>query len=160
MVLFGRRWAKVASLVPARTPMQCRERWCNVLDTSLYKGAWSAQEDHRLLALCSRYRGNGTHTLIRTYIPVIHTHTHTRISTTALKHTLTLTPSHPPPPPRQAYPLVTCGSRTGPPDRLNVRQAMETPFVTRCHRSAVCQPHLGQGGTPQASPRRRHGNHT
>lgn len=36
---------------PGRTDVQCRERWCNVLDPSLDKGQWTPEEDARLLEL-------------------------------------------------------------------------------------------------------------
>ena len=39
----GKHWARIASLLPGRTGKQCRERWCNNLDPSLKKGAWSAE---------------------------------------------------------------------------------------------------------------------
>lgn len=44
----GRKWAAVAERVPGRTDMSCRERYMNVLDPSLRKGAWTAEEDWRL----------------------------------------------------------------------------------------------------------------
>jgi hypothetical protein len=37
----GKHWARIASLLPGRTGKQCRERWCNNLDPSLKKGAWT-----------------------------------------------------------------------------------------------------------------------
>jgi hypothetical protein len=43
-------WKDVGKAMPNRTPMQCRERWCNRLDPSLRRGAeWVADEDARLL---------------------------------------------------------------------------------------------------------------
>lgn len=50
-------WARVATLVPNRTAVQCRERWVNVLDTNLKKGPWSKAEEDKLIALCSAYEG-------------------------------------------------------------------------------------------------------
>ncbi len=38
----GKHWARIASLLPGRTGKQCRERWCNNLDPTLKKGAWTA----------------------------------------------------------------------------------------------------------------------
>ena len=37
----GKHWARIASMLPGRTGKQCRERWCNNLDPSLKKGAWT-----------------------------------------------------------------------------------------------------------------------
>lgn len=39
----GKHWARIASMLPGRTGKQCRERWCNNLDPSLKKGAWSPE---------------------------------------------------------------------------------------------------------------------
>lgn len=39
----GKHWARIASMLPGRTGKQCRERWCNNLDPSLKKGAWTAE---------------------------------------------------------------------------------------------------------------------
>ena len=39
----GKHWARIASLLPGRTGKQCRERWCNNLDPSLKKGAWTQE---------------------------------------------------------------------------------------------------------------------
>ena len=47
----GKHWARIASMLPGRTGKQCRERWCNNLDPSLKKGAWTAEEDATILAL-------------------------------------------------------------------------------------------------------------
>ena len=38
-------------MLPGRTGKQCRERWCNNLDPSLKKGAWTAEEDHTILQM-------------------------------------------------------------------------------------------------------------
>ena len=47
----GKHWARIASLLPGRTGKQCRERWCNNLDPSLKKGAWTAEEDQMILEM-------------------------------------------------------------------------------------------------------------
>ena len=47
----GKHWARIASLLPGRTGKQCRERWCNNLDPSLKKGAWTAEEDQTILEM-------------------------------------------------------------------------------------------------------------
>jgi len=38
-------------MLPGRTGKQCRERWCNNLDPTLKKGAWTAEEDAIILQL-------------------------------------------------------------------------------------------------------------
>ena len=43
-------WARVAPLVPGRTDVQVRERWCNVLDPGLTKAPWGEAEDAALRA--------------------------------------------------------------------------------------------------------------
>lgn len=47
----GKHWARIASMLPGRTGKQCRERWCNNLDPTLKKGAWTAEEDQIILEL-------------------------------------------------------------------------------------------------------------
>ena len=32
------RWSQIAEMVPGRKSLQCRERWCNVLDPDLKQG--------------------------------------------------------------------------------------------------------------------------
>ncbi|KAJ7566647.1 hypothetical protein O6H91_02G112800 [Diphasiastrum complanatum] len=44
----SKQWNRIASHVPGRTDVQCRERWCNVLDPSLKREDWSEKEDKRL----------------------------------------------------------------------------------------------------------------
>lgn len=43
-----RMWKVIAAHVPGRTEVQCRERWCNVLDPSLTLAEWTEEEDQRL----------------------------------------------------------------------------------------------------------------
>ncbi|CAN0902395.1 Myb-like protein L [Linum grandiflorum] len=43
-------WKKVASFVPGRKDVQCRERWHNACSPSLNRGAWTDEEDSRLKA--------------------------------------------------------------------------------------------------------------
>jgi len=50
----GKHWARIASMLPGRTGKQCRERWCNNLDPSLKKGAWTPEEDETILRLHSK----------------------------------------------------------------------------------------------------------
>lgn len=51
VTLFGRKnWHRLAQFVPGRTQAQCRERWVNILDPSLNRGAWTQEEDLKLKA--------------------------------------------------------------------------------------------------------------
>ena len=44
------RWSDVGKAIPNRTPMQCRERWCNRLDPCLRRDVqWTASEDEKLV---------------------------------------------------------------------------------------------------------------
>ncbi|KAJ1569266.1 hypothetical protein HK405_007551 [Cladochytrium tenue] len=43
------RWPQIATHVPNRTPIQCSTRWTGALNSSIHKGKWSKEEDHRLL---------------------------------------------------------------------------------------------------------------
>lgn len=54
----GKNWCQVSSLVPNRTPIQCRERWANVLNPNLNKGKWTSGEDTKLIEVCKQYEGN------------------------------------------------------------------------------------------------------
>jgi len=47
----GKHWARIASMLPGRTGKQCRERWCNNLDPTLKKGAWTPEEDMTILEM-------------------------------------------------------------------------------------------------------------
>lgn len=51
----GKRWKLVASYFaePPRTFTQCHNRWSKVLDPTMSKGPWTAQEDEELLRLLS-----------------------------------------------------------------------------------------------------------
>ncbi|XP_068642426.1 uncharacterized protein [Aristolochia californica] len=56
VLLFGAKtWQKIARFVPGRTQVQCRERWCNVLDPSLNLEAWTEEEDFKLKAAITQY---------------------------------------------------------------------------------------------------------
>lgn len=48
-------WIAVARLFRNRTDVQCRERWCNILDPSLNGKEWTKQEDEILLLAVMRY---------------------------------------------------------------------------------------------------------
>ena len=41
-------------MLSGRTGKQCRERWCNNLDPSLKKGAWTPEEDQTILEMHAR----------------------------------------------------------------------------------------------------------
>jgi hypothetical protein len=41
-------WPKLVTLLPHRTPKQCRERWFNSLDPTVVKGPWTAEEDRSI----------------------------------------------------------------------------------------------------------------
>ncbi|KAI1264185.1 pre-mRNA splicing factor component-domain-containing protein [Xylariaceae sp. FL1019] len=45
------QWARVSSLLPRKTPKQCKARWNEWLDPSIKKIEWSKDEDERLLHL-------------------------------------------------------------------------------------------------------------
>ncbi|KAI9981654.1 hypothetical protein PInf_009410 [Phytophthora infestans] len=49
-----KRWAKIASLLPGRTPKQCRTRWLNYLDPNIDKAPWRADETQLILAAQER----------------------------------------------------------------------------------------------------------
>ncbi|CAN1856430.1 Myb-like protein L [Linum perenne] len=51
VMFFGPKdWKKVASFVPGRKDVQCRERWHNACSPSLNRGAWTEEEDSLLKA--------------------------------------------------------------------------------------------------------------
>ena len=54
---YGTKWSAVAQMVPCRTSTQCRERWVNVLDTSINRNKWEKEEDERLISICKQYEG-------------------------------------------------------------------------------------------------------
>jgi hypothetical protein len=43
------KWANLAELLPGRIAKQCRERWCNHLDPSIKKEAWTPEEDQIII---------------------------------------------------------------------------------------------------------------
>lgn len=43
------RWSKVSSLLPSKTPLQCKCRWQEYVDPSLCSGGWGVDEDERLM---------------------------------------------------------------------------------------------------------------
>jgi hypothetical protein len=48
-------WTKVRRLVPGRTDMQCRERWCNILHPSVNRTPLSEEESNRLMELVKEH---------------------------------------------------------------------------------------------------------
>ena len=51
-----KKWSKIANHLLGRTDIQCRERWCNILDPTLEDVEWTNEEDLKLLNL---YRKHG-----------------------------------------------------------------------------------------------------
>ncbi|KAK2960184.1 putative snRNA-activating protein complex subunit 4 [Blattamonas nauphoetae] len=43
------KWSVISAHVPKRTDVQCRERYCNILDATISHEAWTQEEDQRLL---------------------------------------------------------------------------------------------------------------
>ena len=50
-----KKWSKIANHLLGRTDIQCRERWCNILDPSLEEVEWTDEEDIKLLNLYRKY---------------------------------------------------------------------------------------------------------
>ena len=50
-----KKWSKIANHLLGRTDIQCRERWCNILDPSLEDVEWTNEEDLKLLNLYRKY---------------------------------------------------------------------------------------------------------
>eukprot|EP00500_Bicosoecida_sp_ms1_P013122 CAMPEP_0203829648 /NCGR_PEP_ID=MMETSP0115-20131106/64001_1 /ASSEMBLY_ACC=CAM_ASM_000227 /TAXON_ID=33651 /ORGANISM="Bicosoecid sp, Strain ms1" /LENGTH=115 /DNA_ID=CAMNT_0050738709 /DNA_START=281 /DNA_END=624 /DNA_ORIENTATION=+ len=60
------QWGRVASLLPRKTPAQCKARWYEWLDPSIKKTEWSREEEERLLHLAKIF-----HQQWRTIAPVV-----------------------------------------------------------------------------------------
>jgi hypothetical protein len=56
-LLYGRKWAKIASHLPGRQGKQCRERYVNHLNPELKKGEWTDDEEAILIAM-HQHHGN------------------------------------------------------------------------------------------------------
>jgi hypothetical protein len=41
-------WIKIQQHIPGRTDVQCRERWCNIINPELKNDPWTSEEDERL----------------------------------------------------------------------------------------------------------------
>lgn len=50
-----KKWSKIANHLLGRTDIQCRERWCNILDPTLEDVEWTNEEDLKLLNLFRKY---------------------------------------------------------------------------------------------------------
>jgi len=46
-----KQWNKIAGHIKGRTDIQCRERYCNILDPALKNTQWTEEEDQKLLSL-------------------------------------------------------------------------------------------------------------
>ena len=52
------KWRNIAHHVPGRTDVQCRERYCNILNPKLTNTPWTSEEDNKLI-LSIENRGKG-----------------------------------------------------------------------------------------------------
>jgi myb proto-oncogene protein len=52
----NKKWSKIANHLGGRTDIQCRERFCNILDPSLEEVEWKAHEDSKLLYLFEKMK--------------------------------------------------------------------------------------------------------
>jgi hypothetical protein len=48
------KWSFIAQHVPRRTDVQCRERYCNLLDPEISHGQWDEKEDQKLLEIIDK----------------------------------------------------------------------------------------------------------
>ncbi|XP_061182884.1 myb-related protein A-like isoform X1 [Saccostrea echinata] len=44
-------WKQIASYYPDRSDIQCQHRWCKVINPNLVKGAWTKEEDEKVIQL-------------------------------------------------------------------------------------------------------------
>jgi len=51
----NKKWSKIANHLNGRTDIQCRERFCNILDPNLEEVEWKSAEDIKLLSLYEKY---------------------------------------------------------------------------------------------------------
>ncbi|KAL3684867.1 hypothetical protein R1sor_002889 [Riccia sorocarpa] len=51
----AKKWKQIAEHVPGRTDIQCRERWCNVLDPEIKVDVWTEEEDNTLRESVARH---------------------------------------------------------------------------------------------------------
>ena len=54
-IYVNQKWSKIACHLSGRTDIQCRERWCNILDPSLEEINWNKEEDKKLIVLYDKY---------------------------------------------------------------------------------------------------------
>jgi hypothetical protein len=52
---YGKSWITIHEHIPGRTDVQCRERWCNILDPEINAGPWTPEEDERLRRAIAEY---------------------------------------------------------------------------------------------------------
>lgn len=60
------KWAKISMHISNRTDIQCRERYCNILDPKLTDIKWTLDEDLKLCSLQSQY-GNKWSTIAKKF---------------------------------------------------------------------------------------------
>jgi hypothetical protein len=51
---YGKKWSIIASQMKTRNGRQIRERYVNYLESNIIHGNWTAEEDDKLLTLCSQ----------------------------------------------------------------------------------------------------------
>ena len=56
---FDGAWTKISSCMIKRTPIQCLQRWTNILKPGLVKGHWSEEEDELKVDLESNAKKDG-----------------------------------------------------------------------------------------------------
>lgn len=59
-------WARIASLLPRKTPKQCKARWEEWLDPRIKKTEWTREEDEKLMHLAKVLSGQWR-TICNTY---------------------------------------------------------------------------------------------
>jgi hypothetical protein len=62
--IYTNNWEKIAEHMIGRTDLQCRERYCNVLDSKIRHKQWTEEEDDELLQYCCHENYKGKWSLI------------------------------------------------------------------------------------------------
>lgn len=50
-----KNWALIAKSVQNRTDVQCRERYCNILDPNINHSDWTEEEDEKMRVAFGQY---------------------------------------------------------------------------------------------------------